>query len=204
MLDDNDEFRSLLAALADCEDDSARQHGEARIWARYGTSGAAFISDMCRFSRTTRSHGICHFLGLIERARRIIAPEILRHGGRLLKFEIDNSFAFFPDVDSALLCARDLTARVEESNARVRAEDQISIAIGIDHGDLLLIDDRDFFGDPVNTACKLGEDVAESGEVLLTAAARERLDPAFPHGLREQLVSVSGLEVRVFAVEAAR
>ena len=152
MLDDNDEFRSLLAALADCEDDSARQHGEARIWARYGTSGAAFISDMCRFSRTTRSHGICHFLGLIERARRIIAPEILRHGGRLLKFEIDNSFAFFPDVDSALLCARDLTARVEESNARVRAEDQISIAIGIDHGDLLLIDDRDFFGAPQGDA----------------------------------------------------
>ena len=56
----------------------------------------------------------------------------------------------------------------------------------------------------MNVACKLGEDVAESGEVLLTAAARARLDPAFPHRLREQVVSVSGIEVHVFAVEAAR
>ena len=57
---DSDEFRVLLAALAECEDDSERQHGEARIWARYGVQGVAFVSDMCRFSRTTRSHGICH------------------------------------------------------------------------------------------------------------------------------------------------
>ena len=71
------------------------KQAEARIWERYGTRGVAFVSDMCSFSRTTRAHGICHFLGLIEHARRIIAPEVLRHGGKLLKFEIDNSFAFF-------------------------------------------------------------------------------------------------------------
>ena len=100
-LDNNNEFRGLLAALADCEDEAARQQAEARIWERYGTRGVAFVSDMCSFSRTTRAHGICHFLCLIEHARRIIAPEVLRHGGKLLKFEIDNSFAFFTDVDSA-------------------------------------------------------------------------------------------------------
>jgi hypothetical protein len=38
--------------------------------------------------------------------------------------------------------------------------------------------------------------------VLLTAAARAELDAAFPHSLRDQKVSVSGLEVHVFAVEA--
>jgi class 3 adenylate cyclase len=192
---DNDEFHVMLAEVADCEDEAARQHAEARIWARYGMRGVAFISDMCRFSRTTRSHGICHFLGQIERARRIIAPEILRHGGRLLKFEIDNSFAFFTDVDSALRCARDLAARVEESNARSRAENHITIAIGIDHGDLLLIDDRDFFGDPVNTACKLGEDVAAEGETLVTARALELATQDLSYVMERKLARISGIEI---------
>ena len=46
MLDDNDEFRSLLAALADCEDDSARQHGEARI--RHTAVGLNYIDTYHR------------------------------------------------------------------------------------------------------------------------------------------------------------
>src|SRR5262245_27759900 len=144
----DEEFRGMLATLADGADDTTRQQTEARIWQRYGTRGVVLVSDMCGFSRTTRTHGICYFLAQIERTRRLIAPEVLRHGGRLLKFEIDNSFCFFPDVDSALRCARDLNARVGESNLQSRPEDQISIAIGIDHGDLLLIDDVDYFGDP--------------------------------------------------------
>jgi class 3 adenylate cyclase len=194
-LPENNEFRTLLAALTECGDDTARQHCEARIWARYGVRGVAFVSDMCRFSRTTRSHGICHFLGLIERARRLIAPEVLRHGGRLLKFEIDNSFAFFDEVDAALACARDLNDRVEEENLRHRPEDQISIAIGIDHGDLLLIDDRDFFGDPVNTACKLGEDVAAEGETLVTARAMALATRDMSYVLDRKLARISGIEI---------
>ena len=185
----------MLAALADCEDIDERRQIEARIWQRYGTQGVAFISDMCRFSRTTRSHGICHFLSLIEHARQIIAPEILRHGGRLLKFETDNSFAYFPDVDSALHCAHDLAARVEEHNLRRRPEDQISIAIGIDQGDLLLIEDRDYFGDPVNTACKLGEDVAAEGETLVTSRALSLATRELAYVMDRKLARISGIEI---------
>jgi len=36
----------------------------------------------------------------------------------------------------------------------------IRISIGIDFGDVLLIGGPDYFGDSVNRACKLGEDVA--------------------------------------------
>ena len=49
-------------------------------------------------------------------------------------------------------------------------------------------------------ACKLGEDVAAAGEVLLTEAARARLDDTFGFELREQQVSVSGLELATFGV----
>jgi class 3 adenylate cyclase len=196
----NEEFRGMVAALS-VADAATRKDIEARIWQRYGTSGAVFVSDMCGFSRTTRAQGICHFLSLIEHARRIIAPEILRHGGKLLKFEIDNSFAYFPDVDAALHCARDLTARVEETNYTRRPEDQIALAIGIDHGELLLIDDVEFFGDPVNTACKLGEDVAAERETLVTARAFALCTRDLPYVMERKHARISGIDVEYARIE---
>jgi adenylate cyclase len=197
----NEEFRGMVAALCGTNDQAARKDIEARIWQRYGTSGAVFVSDMCGFSRTTRAQGICHFLGLIEHARSIIAPEILRHGGKLLKFEIDNSFAYFPDVDAALHCARDLTAKVTETNYARRPEDQIALAIGIDHGELLLIDDAEFFGDPVNTACKLGEDVAADGETLVTARAFALCKRDLPYVMERKHARISGIDVEYARIE---
>lgn len=191
----DDDFGTLLSTLADGVDDATRQRTEAQIWQRYGTRGAAFVSDMCSFSRTTRAHGICHFLGLIERARRLIAPEILRHDGQLLKFEIDNCFAFFVNVDDAIACARDLNAKLAETNLRQSPEDQITIAIGIDHGDLLLVDGTDFFGDPVNTACKLGEDVAAEGETLVTARAFALSNVDLAYVLDRKLARISGIDI---------
>ena len=106
----------------------------------------------------------------------------------------DRFFGFFALAFFALAINR----------AIVEGGERFTVAMGIDYGRFLLVDDCDCYGDPVNVACKLGEDVAESGEVLLTAAARACLGPTFPHALRETTVSVSGLEVHVFAVEAAR
>lgn len=197
----NEEFRGMVAALAKAGDEATRKDLDARIWQRYGTTGAVFVSDMCGFSRTTRAHGICHFLGLIEYARSIIAPEILRHGGRLLKFETDNTFAFFPDVNSAVHCARDLTARIVDSNHARHPEDRIAVAIGIDHGDVLLVDDRDYYGDPVNTACKLGEDVAAEGETLVTARAFALCTRDLPYVMDRKHARISGIDVEYARIE---
>jgi class 3 adenylate cyclase len=197
----NEDFRGMVAALTAANDQAARKDIETRIWQRYGTSGAVFVSDMCGFSRTTRAQGICHFLALIEHARALIAPEILRHGGKLLKFEIDNSFAYFPDVDAALHCARDLTAKVTETNLTRPPEDQIALAIGIDHGELLLIDDVEFFGDPVNTACKLGEDVAADNETLVTARAFALCKRDLAYVMERKHARISGIDVEYARIE---
>ena len=74
-------------------------------------------------------------------------------------------------------------------------EEQITIAIGIDHGDLLLIDEADFFGDPVNTACKLGEDVAAEGETLVTARAFELCTRDLAYVLDRKLARISGIDI---------
>ena len=51
----------------------------------------------------------------------------------------------------------------------------LAVSIGIDFGKLLVLPGEDCFGDAVNVAHKLGEDVAGPGEVLITGRVREQL-----------------------------
>jgi len=171
---------------------------EAEIWERFGVERALLALDMSQFSLSVRRSGILPYLGLIRRMQAVTAPIVARHGGTVIKYLADNMIASFPTADEAA------GAALAINRAIVEGEERFTVAMGIDYGRFLLVDEADCYGDPVNVACKLGEDVAESGEVLLTAAARACLDPSFPHALRETTVSVSGIEVHVFAVEAAR
>ena len=168
---------------------------EAQIWERYGTRGAAFVSDMCSFSRTTRAHGICHFLGLIEHARRIIAPEILRHDGKLLKFEIDNCFAFFatstPPCTAHGTSTRRSPKRTTSPRPRTRSRSRSASTMAT----CCWSTGRDFFGDPVNTACKLGEDVAAEGETLVTARAFAFCKRDLAYVLDRKLARISGIDI---------
>ena len=171
---------------------------EAEIWERFGVERALLALDMSQFSLSVRRSGILPYLGLIRRMQAVTAPIVARHGGTVIKYLADNMIASFPSADEAA------GAALAINRAIVEGAERFTVAMGIDYGRFLLVDDADCYGDPVNVACKLGEDVADSGEVLLTAAARACLDPSFPHALRETTVSVSGIEVHVFAVEAAR
>jgi len=174
-------------------DDRARL--EAEVWAAYGVERAILTLDMTQFSLSVRRGGILHYLGLIRRMQVATAPIVRACGGEVVKFEADNLMAVFPDVPEAV-----------EAALRMHAAFPVGIgaegaAIGVDYGRFLMIPGTDCFGDAVNTAYKLGEDLARPGETLITQAARQRLPAAFEHGLREQNVSISGLELCAFCVE---
>jgi adenylate cyclase len=77
------------------------------------------------------------------------------------------------------------------------------VGVGIDYGRFLMIPGEYCYGDPVNISFKLGEDLARPGEVLITAAARERLPAGLSYALQEQPVSVSGLELSSFSIQYA-
>jgi adenylate cyclase len=171
-----------------------RPRVEAEIWERFGVERAILALDMSQFSLSVRRSGILPYVGLIRRMQALTAPIVAGHCGSVIKYTADNMIAIFQTVDAAAAAALDI------NRAITVGEERFSVAMGVDFGRFLLVDDIDCYGDPVNVACKLGEDVAHAGEVLLTAAAHARLDPAFPHALREQVVSVSGLEVHVFAL----
>lgn len=193
-----DDFARMIEALAETRDAEERARLEVEMWDRFGSEGTVFISDMASFSRMSRAHGICHYLALIQRIRRLLAPLIERHGGRLLKCEADNCYAFFERPDDAVATGIEAHALLADANAEEPADSRVFLSIGIDHGELLLIDGQDFFGDPVNTASKLGEDLAGKGETLVTRRALERcVGGVDPHGTSLH-TKISEIEIEYF------
>lgn len=136
---------------------------------------AILVLDMCGFSRLTIRHGIVHYLAMIRRMQRTVLPLVAAHAGRLVKTEADNVFAVFDKVPAALRAARSIHAALERANEALPQDWDVHVGIGIGYGPLLLIGDDDVFGSEMNLASKLGEDLAEAGDVLLTAAAFARL-----------------------------
>jgi adenylate cyclase len=91
-----------------------------------------------------------------------------------------------------MAAARAIFAALEAANHQ-RDEDRcIYASIGIGFGRVLHIEGCDLWGDEVNLACKLGEDVAQQGEILLTRAAAAQVSPA-ELAAEPLSVSVSGL-----------
>lgn len=190
------EFDGLIAEYADLRDADAQAELRARIWDRFGAEGTVFISDMASFSSTSRKFGVCHFLKLIHRARELIAPIIAHHGGKLLKCDADNCYAFFESPDDAIRASFEVNAALFELNETFDMSEQIYLSVGIDYGEVLLIGDREFYGDPVNTASKLGEDLAVQAETLVTERALALASVQVPESAERMVARISGIEIR--------
>ena len=162
---------------------------------------AVLIMDACGFSRTVHEHGIVHFLALLERLWRLVGPLVDEHGGRPMRVEADNVYAVFPDVASALACAKAIHERVGIANEPLPASNEIYVALGIGYGPLLLVGEDDAWGDEMNLACKLGEDVAEGGDVLLTEEAHRALGDAAADAFEALQLSISGLKLTAYRLK---
>jgi adenylate cyclase len=194
----SEEFTRLIDALAETRAPDEQARIEQDVWARYGTEGTVLISDMASFSHMSRAHGICHYLGLIRRIRRLLAPLIGQHGGQLLKCEADNCYALFERPDDAFAASIAAHAALAAENAAAPAASRVFLSVGIDHGKLLLVGGEDYFGDPVNTASKLGEDLAGKGETLMTRRALEGCAAGIqPHG-PSLSTRISEIEIEYF------
>ena len=192
----HEEFDALIARFAD-EPDPDKAEGIRRgICEKFGTEGTVFISDMASFSSTSRKVGVCHFLMMIHRARQIIAPIIEANNGVLLKCDADNCYAFFEKPDDAIKASFEVNAALFKANDAFGISEQIYLSVGIDYGRVLLIGDIDFFGDPVNTASKLGEDLAIREEVLVTRRAIEHSNFEIPEIAERMVARISEIEIQ--------
>lgn len=152
---------------------------DRRIWRLFGEQWAVLYTDLAGFSRNVAEFGIVHFLQTIYESHRLLVPLIEKDNGILLKTEGDSLIVMFRHVNDALRCALAMQDCTKEYNKTRIDEEKILLCVGIGYGEVLRIGDADIFGAEVNAACRLGEDVAKAGEILITGPAmREaRLPP---------------------------
>jgi len=123
---------------------------------------AVLVTDMVGFGRRIRAHGPLKTKQHIHNLRWKIGPIIRRNGGRVVKYDGDDSFSVFDRIGDAYAAALEL-------------RDQLGpISIGIGYGKLLVLK-RDAWGYELNLASKLGEDKAGPNDILLTVAAKKAM-----------------------------
>ena len=107
--------------------------------------------------------------------KRLALPEIEDKAGLLVKAEADNLYCLFDRTDDAVRAARAIVRQLNAANLILPEDRRLYASIGIGYGPVLNIDDSDLFGDEMNLTCKLGEDIAQRSEILLTEGAAATL-----------------------------
>ena len=194
-------FQENLLLYSQTESTEERNSIEEALWGDYGAEVAVFVLDMSGFSLLTRKYGIVHYLSMVRRMQLTTEPIVKSYSGFMIKYEADNCFAVFPDPLSAVNAAIEMQQAFTASNLLTTDDLDIHIACGIDYGKILIIGHEDCFGDPVNRASKIGEDLAAAGEILITKEALEMIPEEAGIKAQEMSVSISGITIPAYRIE---
>ena len=123
-------------------------------------------------------------------------PIVRQYGGDLVKYEADNLLAVFESVDEAVSAAIAMKRAAEIED--VEKDRKISFSIGLDTGKIILLEEVDCFGDAVNLAHKLGEDLASPGEILITAKAYQQLSESNKQLFEGLQFKISGISLEAY------
>lgn len=195
-------FIALIDQLNTCCAEERRAIAE-RIAATFEKECAVLALDMAGYSCSVRRDGIVPHLCRIRRMQLLARPIVERFGGEIVRQLADNVLAIFPTATCAVHAAfklREAAAQISEKE-EVHGADGLNVSIGIDHGKLLLVPGHDCFGDPVNVAFKLGEDVARCGEILVTENVRAQLDTLHEPQSTPLKISISGIDLVAYRLD---
>ncbi|MBN2382035.1 hypothetical protein JXQ70_04045 [bacterium] len=157
---------------------------------------AVLVLDSSGFTCLTQDHGIIHFLSLIVDMRDQVVPIFQAHKALELWFEPDNIFGVFPLASDAVKAAIKAQKRMAELNDERIPPNRLEVCIGIGSGQLLYIPPRHIFGQEMNFACKLGEEVAGPRDILLTTAAYDEIKDNVT-GLQTESCSINISNIRI-------
>jgi adenylate cyclase len=161
------------------------------------------VLDMSGFTRATQQGNVIYFLLSINQMQRLVTPVVESNGGIVVRAEHDNLTCLFDNVDDAIRASREVTRRLEAANVILPADKELYASIGIGHGAILNVENDTIYGNEVNLASKLGEDIGNLGEILLTAAAYQEVKGGTIK-FEKRAVSVSGLELNYYALVGAK
>jgi adenylate cyclase len=138
---------------------------------------AVVFTDTADFTLRTARDGILHFLMVFDSVAKASEKVVRSTGGQLVKVDGDSLLIRYDHIDDAVRGVLVLDESIQAYNRGRPENEQVHFSYGIGYGDILDID-HDMFGLEVNLASKIGEDLAEPGEALLTPSAAAALDPA--------------------------
>ncbi|KXK12165.1 MAG: adenylate/guanylate cyclase [Chloroflexi bacterium OLB14] len=200
MLIKDSQFQELLLSFSQEINEKQRKQIEEQIWKKYGTENTVLVLDMSGFSLLTRKYGIVHYLSMIRRMQLTVEPIIAGHGGMLIKFEADNCFAILPSPLAAARSAISVQHAFATSNLLTTDDLDIHVSIGIDYGKILIINNIDMYGDAVNRACKMGEDIGVAGEIFITKDAMSLIPKDTEITGKPIQVNIGGLNTDAFQI----
>src|SRR3981081_103092 len=137
---------------------------------------AVVFTDTADFTIRTARDGILHFLMVFDTVTTLAEKVIRRTGGQLVKVEGDSLLLRYDHANDAVRSVLELDEALQAYNRAHPENEQLHFSYGVGYGDVLDTD-HDMFGLEVNLASKIGEDLAEPGEALLTASASAALEP---------------------------
>ena len=173
----------------------------ARIEELFEQERCILVLDMSGFTRATQQGNIISFLLSINQMQRLVTPVIEERSGILVRAEHDNLTCLFDRVEDAIDASREITRRLGSANVILPSDKELYASIGIGFGPILNVENDAIYGNEVNLASKLGEDIGDLGEILLTPGAYEQVSEDVCK-CEERKVSISGLELSYYAVLA--
>lgn len=193
-------MKNFLALLDRYNESPIEDHPDVEkdIWDIYGKEVAIFVLDMSGFSQLVQKHGILHYLAMVRRMQVAVKPIIEKFSGTVVKFEADNCFACFPNVEQAIRGGISVNIALGAMNTMTESNKDLFVSVGISFGKVLLIESQDYFGNAVNLASKLGEDIAGRGEILVTKEVVEQLGEKVTNfNIEKSNMSISGIDLEV-------
>ena len=149
---------------------------DERIWDLFGEEWCIMFTDLSGFSRGVEKFGIIHFLQTIHESERLLIPVIDEFDGILLKVEGDSFLVIFKKPYKALNAAIKMQKILKKYNVDKVDEEKVLLCIGLGFGNVLKIGDSDVFGAEVNAASKLGEDIADAWNILVTESVKTYIE----------------------------
>jgi len=192
----------LLEFFAESEGKGvSAEERDTHAWREFGREVAIMVVDSVGFSRTTRAHGIVHFLSKMAAAREIMTFALEDSRATSYGFHADNCIAHFDSPDDALETAIVLQQSIFKSGLWLNPEELYGISIGVGFGKVLYAESMEgYFGDEMNLASKLGEDVGGRDDILLTESAFNCLSNQQSHAYQRSDISVSGINIPYFSI----
>jgi class 3 adenylate cyclase len=152
---------------------------DREIDAAYGRAVTLMFTDIVGSTEYFETRGDIAGRQMIQTHNDLLFPLIAAHSGRVIKTIGDSIMASFDDPRRGAQCAVSMQETLRDYNAGREEAARIRVRMGLHYGKAVM-DDRDLFGDMVNTSARV-EARAGGEEILITGELKAQLEgAAFP------------------------